>query len=195
VFNVNSPLTILGIPGSLRRASYNRAALRAAQELVPEGARIEIFELDGIPPSNQDDEGQPPARVSLLKSRIRAADAILFVTPEYNYSIPGVLKNGIDWASRPYGVNSWAGKPVAVMGASPGAQGTARAQYHLRQVFVYLDMVPLNKPEVMIADAPHRFDPQGNLTDENTRMHMRGLLESLVAWTRRLEQGRRAVGA
>jgi len=195
VFDVNSPLTILGIPGSLRRASYNRAALGAAQELVPEDARIEVFELDGIPPYNQDEEGQPPARVSLLKSRIRAADAILFVTPEYNYSIPGVLKNAIDWALRPYGDNSWAGKPVAVMGASLGPQGTARAQYHLRQVFVYLDMLPLSKPEVMIADAAHRFDPQGNLTDENTRKHIRGLLESLAAWTRRLEHGRRAASA
>jgi len=184
---VNSPLTILGIPGSLRRASYNRAALRAAQELAPEDARIEVFELDGIPPYNQDEEGQPPARVSLLKSRIRAADAILLVTPEYNYSLPGVLKNAIDWASRPYEDNSWAGKPVAVMGASSGAQGTARAQYHLRQVFVFLEMLPLNKPEVMIADASHRFDPQGNLTDENTRKHIERLLESLVAWTRRLE--------
>ncbi|MGO9274466.1 MAG: NADPH-dependent FMN reductase [Terriglobia bacterium] len=189
---MNSPLTILGIPGSLRRASYNRAALRAAQELVPEDARIEIFELDGIPPFNQDEEAQPPARVSLFKARIRAADAILFVTPEYNYSIPGVQKNAIDWAS--YGDNSWAGKPVAVMGASRGAQGTARAQYHLRQVFVYLNMLPINKPEVMIADASHRFDPQGKLTDENTRKHIRGLVESLMAWTRRLEQGSRAAG-
>ncbi len=192
---MNSPLTILGIPGSLRRASYNRAALRAAQELAPQDARIEVFELDGIPPYNQDEEGQPPARVSLFKSRIRAADAILFVTPEYNYSIPGVLKNAIDWASRPYGDNSWAGKPVAVMGASFAAQGTARAQYHLRQVFVYLDMFALNKPEVMIGDAANRFDPQGNLTDENTRKYIRGLLESLVAWTRRLEHERGAAGA
>src|SRR5208283_2947388 len=173
---MNTPLTILGIAGSLRKTSYNRAALRAAQELVPPGVRLEIFDLEGIPLFNQDEEGPPPERVGQFKSRIRAADAILFVTPEYNYSIPGVLKNAIDWASRPYGDNSWAGKPVAVMGASAGAQGTARAQYHLRQVFVYLDMLPLNKPEVMIADASRRFDPQGNLTDENTRKHIRGLL-------------------
>ena len=95
------PLTILGIAGSLRKASYNRAALRAAQQLAPESAKIEIFELDGIPPFNQDEEANPPGKVTLFKSRIRAADAILFVTPEYNYSIPGVLKNAIDWASRP----------------------------------------------------------------------------------------------
>jgi hypothetical protein len=107
---------ILGIAGSLRRASYNRAALRAAQQLVSEDATLEIFELDGIPGFNQDDEAHPPAKVVELKARVRAADAILFVTPEYNYSVPGVLKNVIDWASRPYGENAWNGKPVAVMG-------------------------------------------------------------------------------
>src|ERR1019366_8112237 len=123
------PFTILGIAGSLRKASYNRAALRAAQQLAPESAKIEIFELDGIPPFNQDEEANPPGKVTLFKSRIRAADAILFVTPEYNCSIPGVLKNAIDWASRPYGDSAWEGKPVAVMGASGGPQGTSRAQY------------------------------------------------------------------
>ena len=192
---MNTPLTILGIAGSLRRGSYNRAALRAAQEMVPEGAKIEIFELDGIPPFNQDEERQPPARVSLFKSRIRAADAILFVTPEYNYSIPGVLKNAIDWASRPYGDNAWEGKPVAVMGASPGAAGTARAQYHLRQVFVFLNMYALNRPEVMIANAAQRFDEQGNLTDQDTRKRVRELLEALVQWTRHHERGRQAATA
>jgi len=185
-------VTIVGIPGSLRRNSYNRAALRAGQGLVPEGTRIEIFELDGIPPFNQDEEGQAPARVSQLKARIRAADAILFVTPEYNYSIPGVLKNAIDWASRPYGDNTWEGKPVAVMGASLGAAGTARAQYHLRQVFVFLDMWALTRPEVMIANAAQRFDEHGNLVDESSRKHIRDLLESLVQWTQRLEKGSRA---
>ena len=123
---------ILGIAGSLRRESYNRAALRTAIELVPEGASIETFELDGIPGFNQDEEQNPPAKVTELKKRIREADAILIVTPEYNYSIPGVLKNAIDWASRPYGDSAWNGKPAAIMGASVGAIGTARAQYHLR---------------------------------------------------------------
>ena len=108
-------LTILGIAGSLRRASYNRGALRAAQELALEGAKIDIFELDGIPPFNQDEEKNPPAEVTELKQRIRAADAILLCTPEYNYSVPGVLKNAIDWASRPYGDSAWNDKPVAVM--------------------------------------------------------------------------------
>jgi chromate reductase len=187
---MSHPLTILGIAGSLRKKSYNRAALRAAQQLVPEGVKLDVFELDGIPIFNQDEEQNPPEKVRQLKAQIRAADAILFVTPEYNYSIPGVLKNAIDWASRPYGDNAWQGKPVAVMGASVGPLGTSRAQYHLRQVFVFLDMLPLNKPEVMIGNAAQRFDLAGNLIDEDTRKHIRGLLESLVAWTRHHQRGR-----
>ena len=188
---MNTPLVILGIAGSLRQASYNRAALRAAGQLVPEGARLDIFDLAGIPPFNQDEEANPPARVVELKRSIRAADAILLVTPEYNYSIPGVLKNAIDWASRPYGDNSWDGKPVAVMGASLGALGTARAQYHLRQVFVFLNMHAVNKPEVMISSAAERFDEQGNLKDEKTGKQIRSLLESLVEWAQQLERGKR----
>jgi multimeric flavodoxin WrbA len=121
------PINILGIPGSLRQASYNKAALKAAQELIPAGATLEVFGLDGIPPFNEDDERALPPRVVELKARVREADAILIATPEYNYSVPGVLKNAIDWASRPYGDNVWDGKPVALMGASPGSQGTARA--------------------------------------------------------------------
>lgn len=186
---MNEPLLILGIAGSLRKASYNRAALRAAQQLCPQDARIEVFDLDGIPPFNQDEESQPPARVVELKSRVRAAAAILLVTPEYNYSIPGVLKNAIDWASRPYGDSAWNGKPVAVMGASPGALGSARAQYHLRQCFVFLNMYPVNQPEVMISQAAQRFDAQGNLVDETSRKLIRQLLENLVNWTRLLQAG------
>ncbi|MDE3181558.1 MAG: NAD(P)H-dependent oxidoreductase [Acidobacteriota bacterium] len=175
-------LHILGIAGSLRKASYNRAALLAAQELAPEGMRIETFELDAIPPYNQDLEKTPPEAVSSLKAKIRQADGILLVTPEYNYSIPGVLKNAIDWASRPYGDNAWDGKPVAVMGASVGNIGTARAQYHLRQVFVFVNMLPINKPEVMIGNAAERFDEAGNLKDEATRKRIKDLLEALAAW-------------
>lgn len=192
---MNTPMTILGIAGSLRKASLNRAALRAAQHLVPEGASLEIFDLDGIPPFNADDEAHPPERVTLFKQRIRAADAILIVTPEYNYSIPGVLKNAIDWASRPYGDNAWDGKPVAMMGASVGAMGTSRAQYHLRQVFVFVNMYPLNKPEVMITNASQRFDANGNLTDEETKAHIQKLLVALVAWAKHHEGGRRATAA
>jgi chromate reductase len=170
---------ILGIAGSLRKASFNKSALRAAQKLVPEGASLDIFDIDGLPGFNQDDERNPPARVVELKAKIRAANAILLVTPEYNYSIPGVLKNAIDWASRPYGDSAWNGKPVAVMGASVGVIGTARAQYHLRQVFVFLDMEPVNQPEVMI-NASKSFDDQGNLTDQQTRDLIAKLLANLV---------------
>ncbi|HWS87706.1 MAG TPA: NAD(P)H-dependent oxidoreductase [Pyrinomonadaceae bacterium] len=181
---MSKPVRILGIAGSLRQKSYNRAALRAAAELAPEGATVELFELDGLPGFSEDDEQRPPEKVTELKRRVRESDAVLFVTPEYNYSIPGVLKNAIDWASRPYGDSAWAGKPAAVMGASVSAIGTARAQYHLRQVMVFLNMFPVNQPEVLIGNASERFDADGNLTDVETREHVRRLLQSLVDWTR-----------
>ena len=180
------PITILGIAGSLRRASYNRSALRAASRLQPPGAALDTFELDGIPGFNEDEEQNPPPKVVELKRRIRAADAVLFVTPEYNYSVPGVLKNAIDWASRPYGDSAWSGKAAAVMGASVGSIGTARAQYHLRQMFVFLDMHAINQPEVMIGNASERFDAEGNLTDEVSKELIRQLLANLVDWTHRI---------
>ena len=183
---MNDPLVILGIAGSLRKQSFNRSLLRAAQELTPEGARIETFELDGLPSFNQDEEANPHPRVAEFKQRIRAADAILFVTPEYNYSIPGVLKNAIDCASRPYGDSAWSGKPVAIMGASVGAIGTARAQYHLRQTFVFLNMYAINQPEVMVSNAHKRFDEEGKLTDDKTKELVGQLLSELVKWTKRL---------
>ena len=183
---MSKAVRILGIAGSLRRESYNRSALRAAAELAPEGASVETFELDGIPAFNQDEEQNPPAKVTELKKRIREADAVLIVTPEYNYSIPGVLKNAIDWASRPYGDSAWSGKPAAIMGASVGTIGTARAQYHLRQMMVFLNMFPVNQPEVMIGNAHERFDAEGNLTDEATKEFIRQLLQNLVEWTRRI---------
>ena len=183
---MSKPIRILGIAGSLRRESYNRATLRAATQLVPEGATIDIFEIDGLPGFNEDDEQNPPPKVVELKQRIREADAILIVTPEYNYSVPGVLKNAIDWASRPYGDSAWNGKPAAIMGASIGAIGTARAQYHLRQMFVFLNMFAVNQPEVMISNASKRFDTEGNLTDETTKDLMRQLLQSLVNWAQRI---------
>src|SRR5678815_532220 len=175
---MSKPVRILGIAGSLRRESYNRATLRAATELVPEGAEIEIFELDGIPGFNQDEEQNPPAKVAELKQKVRAADAILFVTPEYNYSIPGVLKNAIDWASRPYGDSAWEGKPAAIMGASIGSIATARAQYHLRQTFVFLNMHAVNRPEVMIGNCAALFDAEGNITKKKTRGFISELLKN-----------------
>lgn len=176
-------INILGIAGSLRQASYNRAALRAAKSLRPEGSQLEIFELDGIPGFNQDEELNPPPKIVELKSSVRRADAILLVTAEYNYSIPGVLKNAIDWASRPYGDSAWDGKPVAIMGASIGMLGSARAQYHLRQCCVFLNMYPLNNPEVMISNSAKRFDAQGNLVDDTSRELIAQLLQNLVRWT------------
>ena len=192
---MDTTFTILGIAGSLRLKSYNRALLRAAEGLLPDGVRLDIFDLAGIPPFNQDEERNPPAPVQELKGRIRSADAILLSTPEYNYSIPGVLKNAIDWASRPYGDNAWDGKPVAIMGASGGTLGTARAQYHLRQVFVFLNMFAVNRPEVMVANAAERFDQQGILKDETAKKLIGQLLENLVEWARQLERGKRAGGA
>ncbi len=173
-------IKILGIVGSLRKDSYNRFALKAAQELVPDGAVLNLIELHGIPVFDQDNERVLPASVLEFKRRILAADAILFATPEYNYSLPGGLKNAIDWASRPYGESAWTGKPAAVMGASVGSLGTARAQYHLRQILVTLDMPAVNQPEVMIANAAQWFDQNGRLTDEPTRQFIQKLLGALV---------------
>jgi chromate reductase, NAD(P)H dehydrogenase (quinone) len=178
---------ILGIAGSLRKASYNRGALRAAQQLCPEGAKIEVFELDGIPPFNQDEEKNPPQKVLDLKNRIRSADAILLVTPEYNYGMPGVLKNAIDWASRPYGDNAWDGKPCAIMSAAMSMGGGVRAQYQLRQAFVFLNMDAVVQPEVAIGNATERFDDRGNLKDEKSKGLIGQLLRNLVAKVRRLK--------
>jgi chromate reductase, NAD(P)H dehydrogenase (quinone) len=183
---MSSHVRILGIAGSLRRSSYNQAALRAAKLLVPENSGIDIFQLDGIPMFNEDDEKRPPSSVVELKKRIRSANSVLIVTPEYNYSIPGVLKNAIDWASRPHDDNAWSGKPAAIMGASVGPIGTARAQQHLRQILVALNLFLLNKPEVLIANAAHRFNEDGNLIHDPTKQLIQELLQSLADWTRRI---------
>jgi chromate reductase len=156
--------------------------------LAPKNAVLETFDLEGIPPFNQDLETRPPQKVKEFKARIRAADAILIATPEYNYSIPGVLKNAIDWASRPYPDNALEGKPVALMGASVGMLGTARAQYHLRQSFVFLNMYPINSPEVFVTYAHEKFDENGRLKDEKTKQLITELLENLVKWTLKLRE-------
>jgi chromate reductase len=174
--------------GSLRKDSYNKALLNAAVHLTPKSAVLETFDLEGIPPFNQDQEHQPPQKVKEFKAKIRAADAILIVTPEYNYSIPGVLKNAIDWASRPYPDNAFDGKPVAMMGASTGMLGTARAQYHLRQCFVFLNMYPTDLPEIFVTYAQENFDENGGLKDEKTRKLIIRLLENLASWTLRLRK-------
>jgi chromate reductase len=178
---------VLGFAGSLRKDSYNRALLNAAVELAPKDVKLEICVLDGIPPFSQDLESSVPGTVKEFKNKIKDADAILIVTPEYNYSVPGVLKNAIDWASRPRGDNSWENKPVAIMSASTGMLGGARAQYHLRQSLVFLNMYPINKPEIFVALAAQKFDEKGKLLDQKTKELITELLGNLASWTRKLQ--------
>ncbi len=178
-------INILGFAGSLRKGSYNKILLNTAKELAPENCKIEIFDLEGIPPFNQDLESEPPEQVKLFKEKIRKADAVLIVTPEYNYSMPGVLKNALDWASRPYGDNAFYGKPGAIMGGSIGMLGTARAQYHLRQVCVFLNIILLNQPEVMVPFIDKKVDTNGRITDEATIAKIKELLEALIVWTKK----------
>ena len=185
---MDNKISIFGFAGSLRKGSYNKAILRAAVELVPKEAQLETFDLEGIPPFNQDLENDPPEKVKEFKKKIKAADAILIASPEANYTIHGVLTNAMNWASRPYGDNAFDGKPVAVMGASIGMLGTARAQYHLRQSFVWLNMYPMNLPEVMVPFAQDKIDANGRVTDAKTKEKIKELLESLVTWTRKLKR-------
>ncbi len=177
---------ILGISGSLRQGSYHTQLLKVAQALAPEGVEVEIVGIGDLPLFNQDFEKDPPESVKTFKQKIKESDAVLFVTPEYNYSVPGVLKNAIDWASRPYGDSAWSGKPAGIMSGSVGLQGGAKAQYHLRQSFVFLDMHPLNKPEVMVPMIQDKFDAQGNLTDEETKKRVAEYIAALAAWARKL---------
>jgi chromate reductase len=184
----NDTLRVLGISGSLRKGSYNTALLRVAVELAPPGMTIDVADIREIPLYDEDVRAKGlPQPVQALRDRIAASDAILFVTPEYNYSIPGVLKNAIDWASRPP-AQPFADKPMAIMGASAGMGGTMRAQYHLRQVAVFLDMHPLNRPEVFVRSAGSFFDAEGKLADEPTRKIIGEQPVALAAWTRRLRR-------
>jgi chromate reductase, NAD(P)H dehydrogenase (quinone) len=179
-------IKILGFAGSLRKGSYNRALLRAAAELLPEDATIETFDLDGIPGFNADLESRLPDAVKYFKAKIRAADAVIIAAPEYNYSVPGVLKNAIDWASRPSGESVWPGKPLAVMSASTGMLGGSRSQYHLRQTFLYLDVKAVTRPEVFVTFAAQKFDESGKLTDDPTRKVIQLLLKALVDLARKI---------
>ncbi|MCR6546837.1 NADPH-dependent FMN reductase [Dehalobacterium formicoaceticum] len=177
---MDKKIKIIAFTGSLRQGSFNKAALRAAQELVPEGASLEIIDLAGLPFFNEDIEaaGLPQVVVD-FKNKLAEADAFLISTPEYNYSIPPVLKNAIDWASRGE-LLPLNGKPCALMSASPGMFGGARAQYHLRQVCVIVNLKPLNKPEVFIMGAHNKFDKDGKLIDEYTINAIKNLLKALV---------------
>jgi chromate reductase, NAD(P)H dehydrogenase (quinone) len=174
-------LKVVGFSGSLRRGSLNSAALRALTALVPADLAIDIFDLSPIPLYNDDlrtKEGYPEG-VQSFRDALKAADGVLIATPEYNYSIPGVLKNAIDWASRPP-EQPFDGKPIAILGASPGALGSARAQYHLRQCFIYLNGQVMNRPEVMIGAANSKFDADGNLTDQGTADFLKKFLAAFA---------------
>jgi chromate reductase, NAD(P)H dehydrogenase (quinone) len=181
-----TPVNVLGISGSLRRASWNTGLLHAAGELLPAGMALQIADLADIPLYNQDHDGPHASdAIKQFRERIRAADALLIATPEYNASIPGVLKNALDWASRPITDSALAGKPLAMMGAG-GVSGTNRAQLALRTISGSLNVLPLNRPQVQITRAWEKFDAEGKLTDEQTRQDIRALLEALAAWARRL---------
>jgi chromate reductase len=183
-----SVIKVLAISGSLRKDSFNTRALVAAQELAPEGVEVTLFEgLREIPPYDDDIRTGAgyPAPVAKLRDAVAAADALLIATPEYNYSISGVLKNAIDWVSRPP-AQAFDNKPFAVMGAATGLFGTARAQYDLRKILTGLNGQMLNKPEVMISQAASRFDAAGKLTDETTRGLIVQQLTALRDWTLRL---------
>jgi chromate reductase len=177
---MSEPVHVLGVAGSLRRGSYNAAALRACRDLAPHGLSIDIYEGLGALPHYNDDlraAGFPPA-VEDLRRRIRAADALLIATPEYNHSVPGVLKNALDWASRPPEAPVMR-KPTAFLGASTGMLGSVRAQAHLRDIFVFFDAPVVNKPEVFIGAAASKFAADGTLTDEPTRAILGALLQAL----------------
>ena len=181
------PISVLGICGSLRKGSFNMAALRTAIELKPPGMEVTVADISQIPLYNEDvrAEGFPPP-VETLRQQIKAADALLFACPEYNYAMSGVLKNAIDWASRPPD-QPFAGKACAIIGAAAGMAGSARAQHNLRQTCVFLDMHPLNKPEVLIFQAHNKFDANGALTDDVARGLIGDLMKALLAWTRQLQ--------
>jgi chromate reductase len=179
-------MRILGLSGALRRASTNTGLVRALADLAPAGVTIEMATLHGIPLFDQDDEavtGKPP-EVQALEARIRAADALIIASPEYNYSIPGVLKNATDWLSR--GGSPFRGKPTGILGASSGGLGTARGQYHLRQNLQALEAITMPKPELFVSTSGQKFDADGNLTDEDTRHKLGAWLTALIAWSEKV---------
>lgn len=184
-------LHLIGLAGSLRLRSYNRALLQAACELAPAGLSIEVYEVGDLPLFNEDLESEgPPVPVSRLRNAVRAADGVLLVTPEYNHGVPGVLKNAVDWLSQPLRQSALEGKPAAMMGASTGQAGTARSQSQLRQAFVLTNSPMLQQPEVLVGRAHEKFDAEGRLTDPVTREFVAIFLPRLAHW---LAQQKRAL--
>ncbi|HTZ61585.1 MAG TPA: NAD(P)H-dependent oxidoreductase [Thermoplasmata archaeon] len=183
-------LHIAGIPGSLRKNAFSTSLLRAAVELAPPDTEIEILDISGFPVFNQDQEAAPPPAVVAFKERVRAADAVLFSINEHNYSLSAAEKNAIDWASRPTGSNAWDRKPAGLMSASIGTMGGVRAQLDLRHAMVFLNMFPINKPEVIVPFANQKIDASGRVTDEAVRTTIAAHLVELVRHTRILVRGR-----
>ncbi len=180
-----SEYRIAMVAGSLRRESFNRKLANAVQKLAPQDFTFTNLRIDDLQLYNQDDDANQAPSVKRLKSEISSSDGLLFVTPEYNRSIPGVLKNAIDQASRPYGQSAWMGKPAGVMGASIGAAGTSMAQQHLRNTLAYLDVPTLGQPEVFIQVKDGLFDESGGIGNPSTREFLQGWMDRYVAWVKR----------
>lgn len=179
------PLKVAVVVGSIRKDSINRKLAKALVKLAPSDFEFDFLDLGDLPVFNQDHDQNPPAPVARVKAQVAAAGALLFVTPEHNRSLPTALKNVLDWASRPYGSNLWAGKPAAIAGASPGAVGTAVAQAHLRSILGYLDVPTLGQPEMYIHFTQGLIDDQGTATNDGTRKFLQGFMDRYVAWTRK----------
>lgn len=179
---MSTTYTVAVLVGSLRKDSLNRKTAKALSTLAPASLELEIVEIGQLPLYNQDDDADPPVASALFKAKVRAADAVLFVTPEYNRSVPGVLKNAIDIASRPYGQSAWAGKPGAVISVTPGGLGAFGANHHLRQSLVFLNVPTMPQPEAYISNASTLFDGAGNLTNEAARGALQGFITAFAAW-------------
>ncbi|MBU1442174.1 MAG: NAD(P)H-dependent oxidoreductase [Gammaproteobacteria bacterium] len=179
-----SQTRIAVVVGSLRKDSFNHKLALALAHLAPEDFTFEHLRIDDLPLYNQDNDGNPPEPVKRLKSEIAAAQGLLFVTPEYNRSVPGVLKNAIDHASRPYGQSAWAGKPAGVIGVSVGPIGTAMAQQHLRNILAYLDVPTMGQPEGFIQNKEGLFDDKGHV-GEASNQFLQGWVDKYVAWVKR----------
>ena len=173
------------VVGSLRRESHNKALANALIKLGPSDVSFDMLKIDDLPPYNQDEDGSPSPQVTRLKGAIAAAAGVIFVTPEYNRSIPGVLKNAIDHASRPYGQSAWTGKPAGILGISVGQIGTACAQQHLRSILGYLDMPTMGQPEVFLTAKDGFFDGSGAIADKGTRTFVQGWMDTYVAFVKR----------
>lgn len=172
------------VVGSIRKDSFNKQLARALEKLFPADFSFTHVRIDDLPPYNQDDDANPSAEVKRLKGEIKAAQGVLFVTPEYNRSIPGVLKNAIDHASRPYGQSAWDGKPAGVIGASVGAIGTSLAQQHLRNILAYLNVPTLGQPEAFIHNKEGLYDADGSLS-EGSRKFLQAWVDAYVAWVKK----------